>query len=76
MNDNKIFSARGLAIGVVLAVVVMGFRMPSAQERLVPQSHSRPVRALFTPAAIAPIPAVKDGTHYEIPLARVEARDF
>lgn len=76
MNNKRIFPARGVAIGAVLAVVVMGFRMPSAQERLVPQSPMKPTRPLTTQEAMAPIPAVKDGTHFEIPLTRVDARGF
>lgn len=74
MNKQKLLAARGLLVVAVLALAVMGFRMPYEPERI--EMHmrseiSQPARVL---EALAMIPAVTDGTHYEIPLALVEAR--
>ncbi len=61
-----------VAAGAALAAVVMGFQMPQVQVRF--ESQSRPQALPLAPAleVMNTTPAVKDGTHYEIPLALVQ----
>jgi hypothetical protein len=76
MKNKKFFSARAVTVAAVLAIAVTGFRMPDEQERPATQSRARLSQPFAQEGAIATIPAVKDGTHYEIPLARVELRGW
>ncbi len=74
MNHPKFFAVRGMLAATALAIAVMGFRTPYEPIRPEMYARSKILQPARAHAAFAMIPAVKDGTHYEIPLTLVEPR--